>query len=386
MILSSYGNKASSKGMLVILGLPFSEDDTKLASVMETLDKSTALDITLLDLTDQNYDPYKFQAHINNYFAKQYEETTVVIAIHGAQPLPQPMPLSGHYSIVGPKAPQSYIKDMLGDSIYYFLHGISIGMFNGNVIKSSSILKAIGDGAKANGVSGSNLNVWQYTCQGAKLLEDAQTYLPEDTTYVAESKGFYYTEIFLNTMIQTLLLNEEFSFDNLYHSYLAMSHKMCFPFTGSTAEPFKIEVGNGVAETSVQKADKLAAEIRHESIEVSKLEKSISKGCELISKAAVKFVDSDYGGLDWSYKDNALKCVEHTTKQVEEIKIYRDDNNFSNCLLNHDHVSYVETLLPGEHTVTIENCLLYAIGWIGDNNFNGGLEKFSLVAEIYYAS
>lgn len=383
MIVTSYGNNSSSKGMLIILGTAFNErEDESLASFKETLRINKELDLTLIDLTDQNYDKNLLQNSIDNYFAKTHSVKTVVLGMHGSQAFPY----SDHYSIIGPRASKSFLNEFIDKNILYFAYAWA----NGNIIKTSNALEMVGLSAKQHNFAGENLNVWQFSCQGSKLLSAANKYLPTGTSYVAESMGFYNSKIFINTIIQTLTENKEFGFTKLYQTYLAMNHQMKFYNSAKSADPFNIKIGSHTdTTTSIQKLDRLVGEFRQKTIDKSKLNDAISKSCKLISDTQVKFSWHGY------QRDNldVDSCFNVSTKQYD--KFVTEDNklNFSNCLQNFDHGHYLGTYLYqasylGKASYP-QDCLLSKISNVNINGsypYIGGMEKFSLIAELYYSA
>ncbi len=302
MDVSYFGNNSSLEGMLIIFGLAFGDERAETLDVIEALKKTSSCDITFLDLNNKDFSQSELEAGVSSFFEKEHSQKSVIIAIHGAQAFPN----GDHYSLVGP-GDNFFLPSLIGESIYYFLKGF----LNGNTIKSSLVLQTIGDAAKTHGFEGNNLNVWQWSCQGAKLLGAAEAYLPEGTSYVAESKAFYNQEIFINTFIQTLSDNKEFNFDKLFHLYLAMRHKVDLYPGAKEDEPFNIKIGNKDAKTSVQKADTLVKEIQQGIVNMGKLESAILKSCELIQQAEVKYnYDTNYQ----TQQANVPKCVDQLSK------------------------------------------------------------------------
>ena len=368
----SYGNGSSPNGMLIVFGLAFGDEREKTHNVIEALKKSSSCDITFLDLNDNDFSQAELAAGVTGFFEKQHSQKTVIIAVHGAQAFPY----GNHYSLVG-QNDYSFLSDLIGGSSYFFLKGL----ITGNTIKSSLILQTIGDVAKSQGFDGNNLNVWQWSCQGAKLLEAAQTYLPKNTHYAAESKAFYQQEIFINTFIQTLSANKEFNFEELFISYHAMSHKMNFRNSIKEDEPFNIKIGNETAMNSVQKADKLVGQIQTGTIDAAALKSAVLKGCQLIQDADVKYPSFDNEAI----QIDKSKCIEQTDFQIASIK-HLKEYNFTSCIYTTDHRSYIETYLFDKDE-TINGCLLYNIASYHNeytSEFIGGMEKFSLIAELYY--
>lgn len=360
-------NSNSNHGLVIILGTKYGGDDSKSLVVEQALTKNKALNVMMVDFEDEIFNADKLTHNLSKFISEN-SKTTIIVGIHGAEVFYG----SGHYSIVGPVVNDSFFS-FLGHSAENFIHGI----FNGKVIKSSRVLEAIGKAVSLNEDSEKELNVWQYSCQGSKLIDAAQYYLPKNTNYVSESKGFIMSGFFLNTMLQTLNSNQDFTFDELYKNYLAMSSKLSKNYGTGYTEPVKLVIGEK-PETSVEKADKFLKEIKNKTINQEKLKPAIEKHCQKFSQATPNKL---FTSLLTEYNDDY--CQSNFEYYINNRKMNIDTQpslSFSSCINQNNQLSFISQELYkilGLGQISASDCVLNYIG--------ATLEDFYSLTEHYYS-
>ena len=329
MGLTRYGNIDSEHGLAILVGSKFQSeghDAARHKAVVDALNANDALNILVLDFEDQHFDEAKVTQELQKFF-KENTRNTVMNAIHGSTVAP----FTDHYSVIGPAIKNSPLL-YFGDSVANFLHG--------NSVWSGSILKAIGAAAEGN-----PLDVWQFSCQGGKLLPHAENFLPEGSRYVTESEGYIFPEVFLNTLVGTLKANQDFAFDDLYKDYLAMHSKMGgFLFPGMM-NPQKVTIGEA-ALNAIQQSDRLIGEIRAKTVDPQMLTKAIAEHCERIEQAKITIpaIGWNQEGIDYINAQSAQDCLLQALSASNEAQRETKKTNAA-CINLHNQRDFISSML-----------------------------------------
>lgn len=349
----------SSKDITIIIkGSLQADDHQDLKKFYDSIDKYTANNLLLVDFEDAPFNKIDLSDKIKP-FIHSYEKVNLIVAVHGAQVFPNGL----HYSTVG-KTINIFNNKKLNSIVEFF---------TSNTIKSSDLLESIGVAA-----GNKPLNVWQYTCQGSKLLDSAIQYLPQNSIYVAEGDGFLDTSHFLKAFTETLFQNEPIEINDLFMNYLQasanslwMSYQQCLDnadYNNSSDEfcqylitlndPLKVTIGQEAIK-AVTKADNLVNEIRTNKFDTQLFASIVNK----------------------------IDIFNDSTRVVEVFKNAPEEFSFANCISSLNKESWLfYQIYHLFYNDSIEKCLSdYAYKDLlstGDNL--NTLEKMSLIAEHYY--
>jgi hypothetical protein len=357
MYLSHYGNPNSSNGIAIIIGTKYirNNENYKLELLKNTIKDNKAFNIITLDFSEEKFSKEQLAKDLSAFISSN-SKTSIIIAIHGAEIFKG----TEHYSIVGPEIKESFFN-FLGESINYFLHG--------SFIRSADVLEAIGASTK------SPLDVWQFSCQGAKLLKHAQNNLPKGSIYIAESEGFTNSDFFFNTFIQAMRSNLQFTFDELYQNYLTMSAKLSPAYWTGKIDPVKAIIGEQPIK-AIEKAESLLLEIKNNDIDISLLNKAINIFCQNLEDAKPEVI-WDESWLKYIAVDKEI-CVNETMQQIEKIKNI-EAANLSECISKDNKLDYITYTIKDFFDLIdyrLSDCFLHDIG--------SRVEKLTALAEFYY--
>ncbi len=314
MTINYYGNNLSENGVIIILGTVSKSygDDNKFKIFQKAIKNYGQSSLMTIDFEDKPFGVDSLAEDIK-LFIKEHSKTTIIISIHGSQILPY----SDHYSLVGPEIMSSPILSMI---------------FGGRIL-SSDVLAAIGKAAESKPV-----DVWQYTCQGAKLIDKALEYLPSGSTYVAESDGFISSEYFLKTFTSYLENNKEIDINELYLDYLLGQEKTYE--IGLKNDPIKVIIGHEKPIKALEKADILVQKIINETVDQDKLLKALDfynerSGNDIIYLFQdIKMREENIGSFsDCVSQEKKLNYVTSGIlyRLVNTISSYFNLNNYDNC-------------------------------------------------------
>lgn len=348
-------NKAESENITVILqGTVFNYDDWKIKLFYNSIAQYKKDNLLIIDFSETFFDKNQLVEELRSII-RQYKNINIIIAIHGSQVFPY----GTHYSFVGKNID-------LGN---YILNEIAIFLKPGAAIASSQILESIGLAAENKPI-----NVWQYTCQGAKLLPYALQYLPKGSKYVAESEAFIDTAPFLYTFSSKLENNQDIDFDKLYEDYLftmsninnsfysRLPYKDCIAKEYchlAVQDPVKVEIGKKPVKV-VNLADKLLTEAQQSTVKKDKLSETMQMlGFNSDAENLIKALH------DSNTEDNFSNCLSkmgRKTWTAYMFAIYYMKEEFKNCLESN--------FLPPLFSEAKENTNI--------------IEKISLIAYHYY--
>lgn len=396
MKLQTFGNPKSTQSVLVVLGTKNPDDHRDYNSIIQALQENNSVDINLLDYSNTDFSKDAFSSHLAEFYKKEHPEKMIIIAAHGMQIFPY----ASHYSFFGEDVKKlTFLESWLPEALYELsenAYGFILGLWSGNTVRSTDLLDVIGSTAKTQNISGENLGIWHFTCQSQKLLESANNALPEGTNYVTETQGIYKKSIFLNTLLQTLSQNEEFTFSELYHSYLAMAHKSeYYEAREKTNTPTLAKIGSNSHQTSIEKLDQLVEDAKNDKIDQEKMETSIIQSCHLIAAAKVAIPNeehtlssSEFYKNNTALQNNINYCLSFTTKKTANMAYVAKllpEKSFAKCIDHSGDGSYFGRMFSDHEEETFNSdCISPLFAW-DNHTFLGGLERLSLLSELYYS-